>query len=126
MDSIVHFEIPVNVPKEAKKFYNEVFGWNISQWGQQEYWMAVTTEVDEQSQRPKNPGAINGGIFKREGVFKGPIVTIAVADIETALSKIEVAGGKKVRGKEPVGEMGWTAYFEDNQGNLMGLWQSKA
>ncbi len=124
MNSIVHFEIPVDSPEEAKRFYSEVFGWAISQWGDQEYWMASTTEIDDQTQMPKKPGAINGGIFKRDGEFRSPILTIAVDDIDAHLAKIEAAGGTKVKGKEPIGEMGWTGYFKDPQGNLMGLWQN--
>lgn len=125
MNSIVHFEIPVDSPEESKKFYSEVFGWNISQWGGQDYWMAETTEMDKETQRPKNPGAgINGGIMKREGELTSPILTITVEDIDEHLKKIEAAGGTTLKGKQSIGEMGWTAYFKDNQGNIMGLWQN--
>lgn len=124
MNSVVHFEIPVNSPDDAKKFYTEAFGWSIEQWEQMPYWMATTTEVDLQTHMPKSNGAINGGMTKREGVFQHPILTIAVADIDAALAKIEAAGGKKLKEKDSVGDMGWTAYFEDSQGNTMGLWQN--
>ena len=33
-------------------------------------------------------------------------------------------GGSTVRGKEPVGDMGFAAYFTDSEGNLVGLWQN--
>jgi predicted enzyme related to lactoylglutathione lyase len=124
MNSIVHFEIPVNSPEEAKKFYTETFDWSVEQWEQMPYWMATTTEMDDQNKGPKNVGAINGGMTKREGVFQHPILTIAVDDIDAALAKIEAAGGKKLQDKNSIGEMGFTAYFEDNQGNTMGLWQN--
>lgn len=126
MNSIVHFEIPINSPEEAKKFYSDTFGWNIQQWGDKDYWMASTTEVDEQTRMPKKPGMINGGMMKREGDFQHPILTISVDDIEATLAKIEAAGGKTIKGKDAVGDMGWTAYFEDTQGNMMGLWQNNA
>ncbi len=123
MNSVVHFEIPVNEAASAKQFYGDVFGWNITQWEDQQYWMAETTEMDATTRRPKEVGSINGGMMPR-GEFKSPILTISVDDIDAALQKIEAAGGKKLKGKESIGEMGWTGYFEDNQGNVMGLWQT--
>ena len=51
-------------------------------------------------------------------------VTIAVADIDKALDKVEKLGGKTVQKKQSIGEMGFTAYFKDSEGNTIGLWQS--
>jgi predicted enzyme related to lactoylglutathione lyase len=44
--------------------------------------------------------------------------------MDAALAKIESLGGSTVVGKQPVGDMGFSAYFTDSEGNLMGLWQS--
>jgi uncharacterized protein len=123
MDSIVHFEIPADDPKRASKFYSDVFGWRIQQWESMPYWIISTTESD-QNGRPSNPGAINGGMGKREGPLKSTVVTIGVNDIDTALKNIEANGGKTVQKKQPVGEMGFTAYFKDSEGNVVGLWQT--
>ena len=123
MDSIVHFEIPADDPKRASKFYSDVFGWRIQQWESMPYWIVSTTESD-QNGRPKNPGAINGGMGKREGPLKSTVVTVGVNDIDKALNTIEANGGKTVQKKQPVGDMGFTAYFKDSEGNIVGLWQS--
>ena len=32
MPTIVHFEIPSDDIERSKKFYNELFGWNIEKW----------------------------------------------------------------------------------------------
>lgn len=32
MPTIVHFEIPSDDIERSKKFYNELFGWNIENW----------------------------------------------------------------------------------------------
>ncbi|WP_370519364.1 VOC family protein, partial [Nitrososphaera sp. AFS] len=32
MPTIVHFEIPSDDIERTKKFYNELFGWNIEKW----------------------------------------------------------------------------------------------
>ncbi len=47
-------------------------------------------------------------------------------DIDKALDKIERLGGKTAQKKQPIGEMGFTAYFKDSEGNTEGLWQSRS
>jgi len=123
MDSVVHFEIPADNPTRASKFYKDAFGWNIQKWeGPMPYWMLGTADSDENGM-PKNPGAINGGMGKREGPLKSIVVTISVADIEKALQKVEKSGGKTVSKKQAVGDMGFAAYFKDSEGNVVGLFQ---
>ncbi len=123
MDSVVHFEIPADKPERASKFYSDAFGWNIMKWeGPMAYWMLGTTESDKNGM-PKNAGSINGGMGKREGPLKSIVVTISVADIDKALQKVEKAGGKKVSKKQAIGDMGFTAYFKDSEGNVVGLFQ---
>ena len=123
MDSIVHFEIPADDPKRASKFYSDVFGWQIQPMEGMPYWMLITTELDG-NRMPKNPGAINGGMGKREGPLRSTVVTVNVRDIDKALKAVESKGGKTVQKKQAVGDMGWTAYFKDSEGNVVGLWQS--
>lgn len=123
MDSIVHFEIPADDIKRASTFYKKAFGWTAEEFGGMEYWSLGTTESNEQGM-PKNPGSINGGMGKRGGPLKNVTVTIAVADIDKALDKVEKLGGKTVQKKQSIGEMGFTAYFKDSEGNTIGLWQS--
>jgi predicted enzyme related to lactoylglutathione lyase len=49
-----------------------------------------------------------------------------VDDIDTALTQAESAGGQTVVGRTPVGQMGFTAYVRDPEGNVVGLWQTAA
>jgi predicted enzyme related to lactoylglutathione lyase len=44
--------------------------------------------------------------------------------MDRATATIEKSGGKVIRAKMPVGEMGFAAYFKDTEGNVIGLWQS--
>ena len=81
----------------------------------------VSTTDSDQNGRPKNPGAINGGMGKREGPLMSTVVTVSVADIDKALKTIEANGGKTVQKKQPIGDMGFTAYFKDSEGNVVGL-----
>ena len=121
---VVHFEIPADNVERAKTFYKQAFGWDISQYPGMEYQMVSTTEVDQKTQQPTTPGAINGGMTKRNNEIKNTVITIDVPDIGATLKNVEKLGGKMVRKKEPVADMGFTAYFKDTEGNIVGLWQS--
>jgi len=123
MGKVVHFEIPADDLSRAKKFYNTVFGWKASDVPEMEYVMLGTTESDENGM-PRQPGAINGGMMKRQESLKHPVVTIDVESIDDALSKVKKNGGQVVREKLPIGDMGFTAYIRDSEGNVIGLWQN--
>lgn len=123
MDSIVHFEIPADNTKRASEFYNKAFGWMLNPMPELDYIMIGTAESDENG-IPKNAGAINGGMAKRGGPVEHIVVTINVKDIDQTLENVEKLGGKKVQSKMPVGEMGFTAYFKDTEGNVVGLFQT--
>jgi len=53
-----------------------------------------------------------------------PVITLQVDDIDAALVAVEKHGGKSLGDKMAVGDMGFAAYFNDSEGNLMGLWQN--
>ena len=126
MDSVTHFEIPAKDPKRAAAFYTKAFGWNITQFPNFEYWSLGTTMSDKNG-RPTSPGAINGGMGKKGEMAPDNVtVTIQVTDIDKALTDVKKLGGKQSGKKMPVGDMGWSAYFEDTEGNVIGLWQPKS
>jgi len=124
MDKVVHFEIPADDLARAKKFYSSVFGWKTEDVPGMEYSMARTVETDPKTRMPKEAGAINGGMMKRMGAVKAPVVTINVADIDKAVQKVTKAGGKVVMEKQKVMDMGWNAYVMDTEGNVIGVWQN--
>jgi uncharacterized protein len=47
-----------------------------------------------------------------------------VANLEDALKAVTEAGGTTVSERQAVGDMGFTAYFKDSEGNLVGLWET--
>jgi predicted enzyme related to lactoylglutathione lyase len=123
MDSIVHFEIPADDPKRAGDFYMKAFGWVVNPMPEMDYTMVGTTPSDENGM-PQKPGAINGGMPKRQDPVKNTVVTIGVQNIDDSLAKVEKLGGKRMGDKMAVGDMGWSAYFKDTEGNVVGLWQN--
>ena len=122
MDKVVHFEIPADDVLRAAEFYKKAFGWEINAVPEMKYTIVRTVEVDDK-QMPKQTGAINGGIMNR-GKIKNPVITINVANIEESAEKIESYGGKIIMNKFQVVDMGYAAYFQDTEGNILGLWQN--
>jgi uncharacterized protein len=123
MDKVVHFEVPFDDGERATTFYREAFGWSLDSMPQYQYTMVTTTQTDEQG-RPSEPGGINGGMLHRQGPITAPVITIGVADLDEALARVEKLGGTVAIGRQPVGSAGFSAYFHDTEGNLIGLWQS--
>jgi uncharacterized protein len=125
MDPIVHFEIPADETGRAQAFYQSAFGWKVEKYEMpdMEYYGVITTEADPATHMPKNPGQINGGMLKREGVSMAPVITISVKSVDESIKKIEAAGGTIVKAPYEIGGMGIAAYFKDTEGNVMGLWQ---
>jgi uncharacterized protein len=126
MSKVVHFEIPADDLDRAKNFYGSVFGWELQTMPMNggEYTSVKTTDVDEQTQMPAEPGAINGGMFVRDERLTSPVITIDVDGIDDALKQIEAEGGTTVTPRTQIPGMGAFAYFKDPEGNVLGLWET--
>ncbi|HEY2349842.1 MAG TPA: VOC family protein [Puia sp.] len=128
MNRVVHFEIHAKDLDRTQKFYEDVFGWNITDMGPQigNFRVVVTGKDDDKSQW----NGINGGITPRHG--DGPkggepvnayICTIEVENIDDTLEKITKAGGSVALDKMEVPGVGWLAYRKDPEGNIFGVLQ---
>ena len=123
MNKVVHFEIPFDDQTRAQKFYEDVFGWQITKYPEMDYYLVTTTPSDENS-RPKEPGAINGGFLKRDPTGEHPVIVIDVPSLDEHIKKIELAGGKTIMPKIQVGNFGLYARVADTEGNVIGIWQT--
>lgn len=131
MKKVVHFEIPADNLDRARKFYEETFGWQLSDWPMEDgsvYVGARTVEVDEQTFIPKELGAINGALVQRDEYVKTPQVTVNVPSVDEYINKIIAKGGQVVKPKQAIGDsnmgvIGYYAYVSDTEGNLLGLWE---
>jgi uncharacterized protein len=122
-DRVVHFEIPFDDGDRARRFYKEIFGWQVMEMPEMRYTMVSTGPAGDQG--PTEPGYINGGMMARsDGSASAPVVTIGVDSIDAALGRIGELGGETVTGRTPVGDMGFAAYFKDSEGNVVGLWEN--
>ena len=120
---VVHFEVPYDDADRAQSFYADVFGWNIQPMPEMQYTIVSTGPATDQGM-PAEPGYIGGGLAQRGELVDRPVITIAVDDVNDALERIRANGGSAIGEPIPVGEMGIAAYFEDSEGNRMGLWQN--
>lgn len=125
MNPVVHFELPAKDKKRMRDFYTSVFGWKAHELGPEMggYITVTTTETDEKSGRPHNPGAINGGLYTPDP-SKGavaPSLVIAVEDVQEHIKKITAAGGKLIDGPMEIPGVGLYAGFEDTEGNKLSI-----
>jgi predicted enzyme related to lactoylglutathione lyase len=115
MSKVVHFEINVDNPQRAIKFYSSVFGWKIDKYGgSMDYWLVNAGAEGE-------PG-INGAIMPRNGNLS-TVNTIGVTSLEAALKAVEKAGGKVTQPKNTIPGIGYFAYCLDTEGNTFGILQ---
>jgi predicted enzyme related to lactoylglutathione lyase len=117
---IVHFEIEAQDSARAKKFYSDAFGWGMEQMGGDfGNYVSVTTGD------PKEPGAINGGIFQSEKKELNAFsCVVAVDDVQKAMADVKTAGGKVLSEKpDDIPGIGLYAKCEDTEGNRFTLLQ---
>lgn len=129
MNPVVHFEMPYEDKERMASFYTKAFGWQTQMLGPEmgEYVIATTTETDEK-RMIKEPGAINGGFFKRTKDNQAPSVVINVRDIYETMKKVEEAGGKVIGAQKPgepdtIPGIGLYISISDSEGNRVGMLQ---
>lgn len=129
MNPVVHFEMPYQDKKRMADFYSKTFGWKPQMLGPEmgDYVVVTTAEADETG-RPKNPGSINGGFYKKpeDPIGQHPSVVIAVPDIQEALKKVKNAGGKVLGEPMEIPGIGLYAGFLDTEGNRVSILQPSA
>lgn len=115
LPKVIHFEIGVDDPKRAVKFYQDVFGWRINKWGPMDYWLIKAGEDNE-------PG-INGALMERPDPKTTTVNTISVPSVDEFMKKVEKSGGKAMDEKRPIPGVGYFAYCQDTEGNKFGILQ---
>ena len=126
MNPVVHFEMAAENGKRMSEFYSKVFGWQTQQLGEEMggYILVSTTETDRNGM-PKNPGAINGGFYKKTDdlVSNHPSVVISVDDINASIGKVKSSGGKVLGEIQEIPGIGKYISFLDTEGNRVGMLQ---
>ncbi len=118
MSRITHFEIPVSDTEKSMSFYKNVFGWKFQQWGNEEYFIAITGDENEKG--------INGAIMKKRDPAQPVVNSLEVKNLDAVIKDIEANGGKIVVQKMAIPSIGWLAYFKDPDENIHGIMQPDA
>ncbi len=114
------FEISVNDMDRARKFYENVLEIQLGLHQVESTLMAwfPTTE---------GGAGCSGALLKSEGrtpSHDGTMIYFSVPDIEAVLARVEANGGRTLTPKTDIGEYGFYAYFEDTDGNRVGVHSS--
>ena len=119
MNPVGHFELPYKNAGRVYKFYETVFGWQLTQLGEESmnYILATTAVADAKPGFPA--GAINGGFYHEKPDWPAhyPSIVIGVENIQESMAAITVNGGRLIF--EPVEIPGFGTYisFIDTEGN---------
>jgi uncharacterized protein len=120
MSNIAYFEVPVDDLKRARKFYQNLLGWEFMPTDVPgipiEYWNITTGAAGE--------GTLNmGGMYQRQGPVAGILTYARVDQIDPILAKVEKLGGKVINPKMTLQTVGSMATILDTEGNVIALWE---
>lgn len=113
MPTVIHFEIPADDIERARRFYSELFGWEIKKVPETDYWF-ITTSGER---------AIGGGMLKRMHPQQCITNYIDVESVDERSRVVESLGGKIKVPKTGVPGMGYFAICLDPEGNTFGIWE---
>jgi predicted enzyme related to lactoylglutathione lyase len=119
----VHFEIHASDPEKSIAFYQALFGWKFERYPIPGVYYGVITGNE------KTPG-INGGLLQRMGLppadgaaVNSWTVTVDVENADKAFAKALELGGREALPKMTIPGVGYVAYNNDVDGNIVGLHQ---
>ena len=117
MPRVVHFQIYVDDPERAGKFYSEIFDWQLNRWQEDaDFWLVNTGDEAE-------PG-INGGMVRRhEPAAVTTTLVMQVSSIDDYIPRIVEGGGTLTIPKFAIPGVGYAAYFTDTEGNSIGIFE---
>ncbi len=119
-NTVVWFDIPVTNLQRAMEFYHRVLGVSLQKLEQ----APVPTAFF-----PFGPGIASGALIESHAVKpskQGATVYLnGGKDLAVSLAKVETAGGKVLQQKTAIGPHGFIAYFEDSEGNRVGIHSAK-
>lgn len=119
---IVWFEIYVDEPERARKFYEAVLKIECNEMPMPEGMRQEIRMIGFPADM-NNHGA-SGALVKMEGFKAGgnsTIVYFQCDDCAVEESRIEKAGGKLIQAKQSIGEHGFISLAQDTEGNMFGL-----
>jgi len=116
---VVHFEIIGRDGEALKRYYAQLFGWEIDSNNPMNYGV-----IQREGNTNADGAGIGGGIMGApEDMVPQPYVTVyvEVPDVEAALAQAEELGGARQMGPEEVMPGLTIGLFTDPEGHLVGV-----
>jgi predicted enzyme related to lactoylglutathione lyase len=112
MNTVCHIEIQSVDLDRSEAFYKGVFDWTFRSFMPS---MRVFASGEDYV----------GGLMLVDAVQPGrsPSIWIKIANIEETLAKVQAQGGRTLSERSEVPTVGWSADFEDVDGNYIGIVQ---
>jgi hypothetical protein len=114
---VSHFAINADDLKRARRFYENVFGWQFEAWGPPGFYLVHTGAPDD----PGIPGAMQS----RRELIKGQRTigyecTVGVESADAVAKAAEANGGKVIMAKTILPTVGELVWLQDPEGNIVG------
>ncbi|MEP7049716.1 MAG: VOC family protein [Pseudomonadota bacterium] len=109
-----HIELSTDDIKKAKKFYQALFGWKLSEMPGMDY-----TMIDV-------GGGVGGGMQKVQMPGQPPawLPYVQVDDVKATMAKATKGGATAMLPFQEIGDMGAIGIFVDPSGAPLGLWEA--
>jgi uncharacterized protein len=119
---VVHFEIVAKDADQLKRYYSELFGWEINSDNPMNY-----GTIDRESNLSPDGIGIGGGIGPAPEGYDGHVTFyVGVPDVGASLAEAERLGGTRMMGPDKVMEGIEIGLFTDPQGHVIGLFQTSS
>jgi uncharacterized protein len=116
--AVVHFEVIGKDAEKLRKYYSELFGWNIDADNPMNYGMVAR----EDNKTADGNLGIGGGVGQGPEGYEGHVTFyVAVPDVEAALQKAESLGGRRIMGPENIMDQVELGQFADPEGHVIGV-----
>jgi uncharacterized protein len=112
---LTHIEFPADDLDRARRFYSELFGWQLNEMPGYEGYLLFNTGSAE----------IGGGIGRRgDSVGEQVRIYAEVDSIDDLLPRVSELGGSVNTAKTEIQGQGWYAVIIDSEGSELGLYES--
>ena len=120
MTNIAHFSINADDVTRARRFYENVFGWNFEPLGPPDFYMINTGEKEG----PRYMDSLHPRRELKQGLrMNGYECTIPVRSLSEIVSAIHSQNGNIIMEKTVIVGIGSLIFFEDTEGNMAGAMQ---
>jgi uncharacterized protein len=114
---VSHFAINADDLNRARRFCEQVFGWQFEPWGPPGFYLIHTGTADDVG--------VLGALQKRRELVPGQRTvgyecTVGVESADAAAKAAEANGGKVIMAKTLLPTVGELVWLQDSEGNIVG------